>query len=159
MIRFSTALKLRKTATAVALAPVCILGGLLGGTIIATVNITSALRAKGATQDETRRRVLAERVTAILAARRGAEMLISVAEEREYQARRELEEMGYYPCRKCGVPHVDPDDEESCLPKGAYYSADLGRYVHVGHPNWSRSEYETWSGQAWDEEPEEEELH
>ena len=70
--------------------------------------------------------------------------------EDEYQARRELELMGYYPCSKCGIPHLE-GGEIDCLPIGAYFSEALGRYVEPEHPDWKKDEYEEATGEKWDE--------
>lgn len=66
----------------------------------------------------------------------------------EYRARRRLEELGYYPCPKCGVAHLD-GGKADCLPRGAYWHEDLRRFVEPEHPDWSAEGYEAATGQPW----------
>lgn len=86
--------------------------------------------------------------------RQGLQMVIPAVDNWEYDARRQLEAMGYYPCQKCGIPHTHPEGEPNCLPPGAYWCEDLQRYVHVGHPDWDADEYKRATGQAWEDEGE-----
>lgn len=84
------------------------------------------------------------------------DMLSPIISSAEFNARRRLEAMGYYPCAQCGIPHIQPEDQNNCMPKGAYWSEDLQRYVHPGHPDWSREEYEAATNQPWAEEGDDE---
>lgn len=71
----------------------------------------------------------------------------------EYRARRRLEELGYYPCEHCGVPHLD-GGSGSCLPRGAYWHGELRRYVVPGDPDWTMAGYEAAGGSQSDLGPE-----
>jgi hypothetical protein len=66
----------------------------------------------------------------------------------EYDARKRLEEMGYYPCSECGVPHVK--DEPHRMPPGTYWSDTKERYVRPDDPEWSRDDYQKATGERWD---------
>lgn len=82
-------------------------------------------------------------------------------ENAEYEARRKLEELGYYPCSKCGVPHID-GGKADCLPPGTYFHKELSRYIEPDHPDWTEEGYEKATGQKWDssvEEPDPNPIH
>ncbi len=110
---------------------------------------------KEAKKKETRARKrsrLLNQLQMINVARQIAKQAVPPLASREFDIRRKLEALGYYPCRHCGVPHVDPD-KDNCLPHGAYFSEHLQRYIHVGHPDWSEDEYQSAWGKAWDPNP------
>lgn len=133
--------------------------GMSGTTMGITFGVMMPTRAQGQrrklTEEEKRKQhkaMLLSRLQRIEMIRKAIEAATPILTSAEYDTRRELEALGYFPCSKCGVPHTQPEDEENCLPVGTYWSEDLQRYIPVGHPDWSAEEYEKITGQKWREE-------
>lgn len=80
---------------------------------------------------------------------------IPLLADAEYNDRRRLEELGFYPCPKCGIPHLDGGKRDDCLPAGAYWHDELRRYVEPDHPDWTPEGYEAATGHPW-RDPEDE---
>lgn len=72
------------------------------------------------------------------------QMLTSI----EYDARKSLEEMGYYPCEHCGEPHVK--EERHNMPEGTYWSEGANRYLKPDDADWTKEGYEQAAGERWE---------
>ncbi len=72
--------------------------------------------------------------------------------EQEYSARRQLEEMGYYPCSRCGIPHKEGGKQADCDLRGTYETKD-GKKVSPEDEAWSVDGYEQATGKKWNAGP------
>lgn len=54
----------------------------------------------------------------------------------EYDARKRLEDMGYYPCAECGAPHVS--EEPHTFPEGTYWCETRSRYLKPDDADWTQ---------------------
>jgi hypothetical protein len=66
----------------------------------------------------------------------------------EYEARKRLEDLGFYPCQDCGVPHVKDEPHE--MPAGTYWDEERGVYLRPDNADWTKDGYESAAGQRWD---------
>lgn len=66
----------------------------------------------------------------------------------EYDARKELEHMGFYPCEHCGVPHVKGERHQ--MPPGTYWSEPHNAYIRPDNEEWTKEGYESASDERWD---------
>jgi hypothetical protein len=75
-------------------------------------------------------------------------MIQSTLQSLEYDTRKKLEEMGYYPCEACGTPHLK--DEAHQMPAGTYWSEAHNRYVKPDDADWTKQGYESAAGERWE---------
>jgi hypothetical protein len=127
----------RRTASAVVTGAAGAVGGAVVGFLVSPDR-----------KQEDRQTVLQRRVQLAQMGRTFAPMLEQQLTTMEYDARKELEHMGYYPCEECGVPHVK--DEPHRMPPGTYWSAEEERYIRPDDPKWTRAGYEGATGDRWD---------
>lgn len=80
-------------------------------------------------------------------------MLEKLFTESEYNKRRQLEAMGYYPCSKCGIPHVKGGPDADCMPKGTYFDKEHDKHIEPDDEMWSAEGYEKATGEKWDPGP------
>lgn len=97
---------------------------------------------------ESREVVLQRKVTAAQMVRTMLPSMESLVTNMEYDARKELEHMGFYPCEECGVPHVK--DEPHQMPPGTYWCPNEEKYMRPGDPKWTKEGYEAAAGERWD---------
>jgi len=77
----------------------------------------------------------------------------------EYDARKRLEDMGYYPCSDCGVPHTS--DLPHDFPAGTYWDAEKNAYLKPDNADWTRGGFDAagddnrWGAAAFEDEEEE----
>jgi hypothetical protein len=99
-------------------------------------------------REESRQAVLQRRVSATQVIRTILPSLEQQLTTMEYDARKELEHMGYYPCEDCGVPHVKEEPHQ--MPPGTYWSEADNAYIRPGDPKWTKEGYESTAGERWD---------
>lgn len=101
---------------------------------------------------EDEREKLLRQVRVSQMARESMPMITSTLQNLEYDARKKLEEQGYYPCEECGVPHVK--EEPHRMPPGTYWSEEQKRYVRPDDEEWSSEGYANCTGEKWEPEDE-----
>lgn len=77
----------------------------------------------------------------------------------EFEKRRRLEEMGYFPCPKCGIAHLQGEEAKDCMPPGTYFSKLLERHIGPEHPDWKKEEYEAATGEKWEAPEDDDTVH
>ena len=103
--------------------------GALGGFAVGVV------AAPGGTKDRTEVAYLLRQVRLGKMVRDMAPMATTIFTDLEYEARKRLEELGYYPCSDCGVPHVS--DVPHDFPEGTYWCDRCNRYLKPDDADWT----------------------
>lgn len=83
------------------------------------------------------------------AAREAIPMFTGLLTNVEYESRKRLEALGYLPCEKCGVPHVQEDRHQ--MPPGTYYDEKLRTYLKPEAPGWTLQGYQA-ADERWEME-------
>jgi len=118
-----------------------------GGAVLGAITgfVTGPPSARGPESEKDR---LLRQVKMAEFARTALPSLTQMVTSLEYDARKTLEEMGYYPCEHCGEPHVK--DVRHNMPEGTYWSEGANRYLKPDDADWTREGYEQAAGERWE---------
>lgn len=108
--------------------------GGLGGFLLGII------AAPRGTKNETEVAYLLRQVRVGQAVRDFAPMVTNMVTSMEYDARKRLEGMGYYPCSDCGVPHTS--DLPHDFPAGTYWDAERNVYLQPDNADWTQGGYD-----------------
>lgn len=128
-------------------------GAAVGAVVGAGVFAVAPLGARrGSPQAKTETQALREKVRVGQLIRELAPLVGNQGASMEYDARKKLEEVGYYPCSECGVAHRK--EERHRMPPGTYWCEKQSRYVQPDDGAWTAEGYRQASGERWDLEDE-----
>lgn len=139
----------RATSAAVGTA-VCGAGGALVGAYLGALGAFE-VRKEHASHGEGRERLrksLMQKVQMGGFLRQVTPMLGELGTKLEYDATKQLEDHGFFPCGECGVPHTK--HERHIFPPGTYWDTDAQEYVQPDDERWTAQGYQRCTGERWD---------